>query len=284
MPQSTPSRSYPKKPYRAVSLQALLILFGAASCFSVFGQERANAVALGSKTAKEGFKNEDEIRDKFNNWKLDGDATAWLSSMGYKPSEIESVNAAKPHGEKADVEVRVKTKAGERKEGISIKLVSSPTGFNQIDKRWLATYAKMWKMPPNVVAALKLFLGETPPTKPGRDVKRMFLTELDAEAQKAVVDFFTNNKTTIASDIFEGDGVHAAGWVMVAFKATAKTRWTLRKSVDVIRFFSDGPVVITKQGNLKIGRITMQRKGGDGGRETAKMLQFKINPVMLLDH
>ena len=40
-----------------------------------------------------------------------------------------------------------------------------------------------------------------------------------------------------------------------------------------------GPVEITRQGNLKIGRITMQRKGGDGGRETAKMLQFKINPL-----
>ncbi|MFC1932067.1 hypothetical protein ACFLXU_00335 [Chloroflexota bacterium] len=25
----------------------------------------------------------------------------------------------------------------------------------------------------------------------------------------------------------------------------------------------------------------MQRKGGDGGRETSKMLQFKINPVEL---
>ena len=29
--------------------------------------------------------------------------------------------------------------------------------------------------------------------------------------------------------------------------------------------------------------ITMQRKGGDNGRETAKMLQFKINPVQLFD-
>jgi hypothetical protein len=27
----------------------------------------------------------------------------------------------------------------------------------------------------------------------------------------------------------------------------------------------------------------MQRKGGDGGRETAKMLQFKINPAELFD-
>jgi len=28
----------------------------------------------------------------------------------------------------------------------------------------------------------------------------------------------------------------------------------------------------------------MQRKGGDSGRETAKMLQFKINPAELFDH
>ena len=38
-----------------------------------------------------------------------------------------------------------------------------------------------------------------------------------------------------------------------------------------------------RDGNLRIGRITMQRKGGDAGRATAKMLQFKINPVLLFD-
>ncbi|MCR2123219.1 type II restriction endonuclease, partial [Campylobacter upsaliensis] len=36
------------------------------------------------------------------------------------------------------------------------------------------------------------------------------------------------------------------------------------------------------QGSLKIGKVTMQRKGGDGGRESAKMLQFKIDPCKLL--
>ncbi len=121
-------------------------------------------VALGSLTAKNGFKNEDEIRDKFNNWRLDGDARVWLVAMNYKVAEIESVVAAKPHGEKADVEVRIKTKSGETVEGISIKLVSSPNGFNQIDKRWLATYAKMWKMPIEVSTALRYFVGEVPPT------------------------------------------------------------------------------------------------------------------------
>jgi len=227
------------------------------------------------------FKNETEIAAKFNNWKADTDARDWLAAMGYKFAEIEVVLASKPHGEKADVEVKVKTKAGEATEGISIKLVSSPNGFNQIDKRWLSHYAKMWKMPATVTAALKLFLGETPPSRSGRNPDRMFLNELDPDAQKAVVDFFTANKAEIASDLFSGDGIHAAGWVMVALKATDKTRWAMRNAADTIKFFSDGPVTITRAGNLKIGRITMQRKGGDAGRETAKMLQFKINPALL---
>jgi len=245
--------------------------------------QQAAKVELGSQTAKNGFKNEDEIRDKFNNWRTDSDARAWLSAMNYKISEIENVVAAKPHGEKADVEVRVTTQAGEKKEGISIKLVSSPTGFNQIDKRWLATYARMWKMPPEVGDALKLFVGELPPTKPGREAKRMYLSEFDAATQKTVVDFFAANKDEIVSDLFAGDGVHAAGWVMVALKATEKPRWVIRSSADTVKFFAEGKVEITRTGNLKIGRVTMQRKGGDGGRETAKQLQFKINPVQLFD-
>ncbi len=258
----------------------LSLLIGGSS----YAQSTKSAKAeLGSETAKNGFKNEDEIRDKFNNWKTDPDAREWLAAMNYKLAEIESVTATKPHGEKADVEVRVKSKNGEKVDGISIKLVSSPNGFNQIDKRWLSHYVKMWKIPADVEASLKLFLGETPPTKPGRTPDRMYLNELEPAEQKAVVDFFTSHKDDIVSDLFQGDGAHAAGWVMVALKATDKPRWVIRTSTDTIRFFGEGKVELTRNGNLKIGRITMQRKGGDGGRETAKMLQFKINPALLFD-
>jgi hypothetical protein len=249
-----------------------------------FGQKTAAAKAeLGSQTAKAGFKNEDEIRDKFNNWKTDADARVWLAAMNYNFGEIESVLAGKPYGEKADVEVRIRTKRGETKEGISIKLVSSETGFNQIDKRWLTTYAKKWRMPADVVTALKLFVGETLPYKPGRADNRMYLDELEPAAQKAVVDFFETNKDEIVSDLFQGDGVHSALWVMVALKSAEKPRWAIRSSADTIRFFAEGKVEITRRGSFRIGRITMQRKGGDGGRETARMLQFKINPALLFD-
>ena len=269
-----------KSKFNGAALAILLLAF----CGLTVAQKPAQAkVELGSETAKNGFKNEDEIRDKFNNWKLDDDAKVWLSAMNFKLAEIVSVTATKPHGEKADVEIVVKTKTGERKEGISIKLVSSDNGFNQIDKRWLSHYVKMWKIPADVETALKLFVGETPPNKPSRDTNRMYLDELDAADQKAVIDFFTANRTKIVHDLFSGDGPHAAGWVMVALKSSDKPRWILKTDADTIKFFGDGKIALTSRGNLKIGRITVQRKGGDGGRETAKMLQFKINPVLLFE-
>ena len=266
---------------RSLSFLAVLLSFLTST---LLGQATQSAkVELGSQTAKHGFQNETEIQNKFNDWKADPDARAWLSVMGYKVADIESVKATKPHGEKADVEITVKTIGGSRTDGISIKLVSSPNGFNQIDKRWLSHYASMWKMPSAVYLGLKLFVGETPPVRPGRTAGRMYLNELEPEARAAIISFFELHKDAIVSDLFQGDGPHAAGWVMVAFKATDKTRWTLWRVADVIRFYSQGPVAITSGGNLKIGRITMQRKGGDAGRDTAKMLQFKINPALLFD-
>ena len=243
----------------------------------------AQTAAKGSQIAKAGFANEAAIAAKFNNWQADNDARLWLAAMGFLPSRIESVSAARPHGAKSDVEVTVKSDGKTAVHGISIKLVSNTTGFNQIDKRWVSTYAKAWKMPADVIEALKLFVGELKPTKPVRTAGRTYLNELSKEQQKAVVDFFTATKEMIASDLFEGDGGHAAGWFLVAYRASEIPLWTFRPARDAAKFFSEGPVEITRAGNLKIGRITMQRKGGDGGRETAKMLQFKINPLHLID-
>ena len=265
----------------AVVLVWLLVGGGVVSAQE--GKADQSKVELGSKTAKAGFQNEDEIRDKFNNWKSDADARAWLEAMNHAVADVTGVSATKPHGEKADVEVTVKSKSGERVERISIKLVSSPNGFNQIDKRWVATYAKLWKMPLDVVEALKLFVGETPPRESSRDKRRMYLDELDQKAQQAVVNFFAANKAEIVSDLLAGDGEHAANWMMVTYKASDKPKWVIRSSAEAIKFYSEGPVELTRSGNLKIGRITMQRKGGDNGRYTAKMLQFKINPVQLFD-
>ncbi|MEQ1762790.1 MAG: type II restriction endonuclease [Pyrinomonadaceae bacterium] len=204
----------------------IFVLLVASAWLNAPGQATAVQKAeRGSQIAKAGFKNEIEIAAKFNNWQSDNDARLWLAAMGYLPSKIESVSAGRPHGEKSDVEVTVKSGGMTAVKGISIKLVSNTTGFNQIDKRWVATYAKAWKMPPDVVEALRYFVGELKPNKLTRTAGRMYLNELLKEQQKAVVDFFSANKETIASDIFEGDGGHAAQWFLVAYRGSDKPVW-----------------------------------------------------------
>jgi hypothetical protein len=261
---------------------AVLLLFTAAGFLPAQAPERAASAEKGSQTAKGGFRNEDEIRDKFNAWLTDDDAKAWLRMLGHDPGAVRSVSAYKPHGDKADVVVTVRSIDGPAfRHGISIKLVSSPNGFNQIDKRRLRQYAKMWNMPAEVATALRLFVGEDPPNAKSRRPERMFLTELEKEARDSVVSFFTANKQRIIADLIRGEGTNKADFFMVAWKPGTEKSYTIIRSDEAIRFFSEGTVEVTRSGNLKIGRVTMQRKGGDGGRETAKMLQFKLNPALL---
>jgi R.HinP1I restriction endonuclease len=261
---------------------------------------REQEIKRGSQTAKAGFQNEDAIRLKFDNWRNDAEAQQWLVAMNYSLQDVLEVNASKPHGEKADVEVLVTTKNGQRTEGISIKLVSNPDGYNQIDKRWLKTYARMWNMPEDVHQALRLFVGEEKPTAIGRDSRRMFLNELDTQSQKIVLDFFIQHREEIVADLFAGSGKHAAGWMLVTIKESGiqpanesdraaddvisgKPRSILVSTSQAAKFFGSGEIQITNSGSLKLGRITIQRKGGDNGRESAQMLQFKINPIELLE-
>ena len=255
-----------------------ILLYCFTSCTIGFCDDKSD---LGSATAKGGFRNEDEIRDKFNNWKVDKDAAAWLKIMGHDLEEIKSVSAAKPHGYKADVEVVVETKNQKVTERLSIKLVSTQNGFNQIDKRWLKNYAAMWKMPPTVIKGMKLYLGESPPNGTSRRPDRMYLNELPDTQRDAIIKFFQTHKSEIISDLIKGDGLHSANWFMVTQKATKRPRWVIQPTKKVVQFFAEGLVQMTKAGNLKIGRISMQRKGGDNGRDTAKMLQFKMNPALL---
>lgn len=266
---------FPKLQFLGILLALLLV------CPALLSAQ-STAAERGSQTAKGGFRNENDISDKFINWPTDDDARAWLRLLGHDVSRIGSVTATKPSREKADIVVAVSVIDGStHRHGISIKLVSSQNGFNQIDKRWLRQYAAKWEMPQDVLAAMRLYLGEDPPNSKSRRPERMFLNELPEIARNSVIDFFSKNKDRIVSDLIRGEGNGRADWFMVAWKSGGTDRWKLISTADAISFFAEGPVEMTRAGNLKLGRISVQRKGGDGGRETAKMLQFKLNPAQI---
>jgi len=241
---------------------------------------------LGSDTAKIGFKNEDEIVEKFNNWGKDQDAQAWLTIMKYKLPEIEFVEAVKISGFKTDVQVQVtiKLKKAIDVENLQVKLVSNPKGFNQIDKRWVDKYTEMWDIPKNIISILKRYTGEENPTVINpKDKRRMFANEFTEAEQISILEWIKKNQSLIVSDILKGRGKFAAEWMLVAQKEIKNARWILKPMNFCMNYFGNGEIEITTRGNFKIGRITMQRKGGDGGRDTSKMLQFKINPAELFD-
>lgn len=206
--------------------------------------------------------------------------------MQYNLTEIEYVKAIVLHGYKADIQVQITIKLKEviDAQNIQIKLVSNLKGFNQIDKRWIDKYVEMWEIPNTVADLLKQYTGELlPKIKKPKDSRRTFANEFSKVDQKTLLDWLNANKSLIVSDILKGRGKFSAEWMLVAQKVENSSRWILKPMNYCLNFFGNGEIVITARGNFKIGRITMQRKGGDGGRKTAQMLQFKLNPAELFE-
>ena len=219
------------------------------------------------------------------------DAQKWLKIMNYDIPKIKKVSGIVIHGEKADIQIQIviKTKNTTSKENISLK--KSAADFNQIDKRWIKNYIDLWNIPSNVVNLLKTFTGELSPkdlitvkkiTKEKyeslRDKRRIFLDEMNKDDRDTILNFFKKNKDLIISDLIKGRGEYSADWVLVTQYDENKILWILRSIEDVIKILSEEDVRVSPQGSLYIGKITMQRKGGDGGRPTANMLQFKMRP------
>jgi len=181
--------------------------------------------------------------------------------------------------------ILIKLKSQEDLQNLQVKLVSSlKGGFNQIDKRWVDSYADLWNIPNDIIKILKLFTGEIKSTITGlRKPKRMFLDEMSLDDQDKLINFIQKNKILIISDILKGRGEFSADWTLVVCKSGKESKWVLKSINHVMNVFGAGDVCLSPRKSLNIGKILMQRKGGDNGRPTANMLQFKINPVELFE-
>lgn len=250
---------------------------------------KEDKILLGSKTAKGWFQNEEDVIVLFNDWKNSPLSQMWLIKMWYLLEEIEYVNAVKVKWHfKADIQVQIqitiKLKEQIDCQNLSIKLVSNPQWFNQIDKRWVDTYAELWNMNDDIKSLLKYFSGELSPNIHNpRDSRRMFVDEFTEIEQRKLLWFFEDNKLLVITDILKWRWKFSAEWMLVILKdwISSDLRWALEPMNYVMNLF-DGEVAISPQGSIKIWRITIQRKGWDGWRKTANMLQFKINPAILL--
>ncbi|MBU2447345.1 MAG: hypothetical protein KJ666_17470 [Bacteroidetes bacterium] len=135
---------------------------------------------------------------------------------------------------------------------------------------------------------LKLFTGEIPPNKKrdliGRvklkDKRKVYINEMPIKIQQKIISFFDENRIIVSSDILKGRGGLSADWILVTRynEKTKRTDWILKDINTAMNFYGKGPVVISRKGNLYIGKFALQKKGGTS--DPAKM-QFKFRPCDL---
>lgn len=240
-----------------------------------------------SEIALSGFRNEDWIVSEFNNWTSSTWALNWLSAMGYdKPKKVCAQTTRKMgFFYKADV----LTLIDDNVEWVSVKKFTA--SFNQIDKNWVKKFADLWNMPNEITETLRMYCGEaghrpidsTEPITTTTYPHRFLLNELPSDRQAALISFFNKNKRRIVRDVVAGRGKTAARWMLVVEELCGIPKRSALLPVDTVVQHCTGPASITKLGNLKLGRITIQRKGGDSGKSTAQMLQFKFSPKELFE-
>lgn len=239
-----------------------------------------------SEIAKSGFIAEDQVANLLNNWNNSKMATQWLKVIGYSNVKTVTAKTTRSMGINSKADIVVKVNKG-KSIGISIKKFTA--SFNQIDKRRVDNYQKMWNIPKDVCIILKKYCGEEGfrpmdknITSQVKDQRRYFLTELTQDEQKKIIKFFDKNKSVIIHDILKGNKEPVADYMLVVKKDGSKIIETGITSIKNVISHYDGLTEITKRGNLKLGKITVQRKGGNGGGVTAQMLQFKFSPKEIL--
>lgn len=277
---------------------------------------------FGSFTAKGGFASEDKVVEKFNNWKNDKEAQLWLRILGYKLEDIKELKAigippqisrdfARSFGlendedlqfKKADLQVQITVVLNNgviKRENISVKKANKNANYNQVDKRKVDTYKKIWGFNEEIATILKLFTGEIEPVKNSEllnkycgmkpeqleDCRRIYLNYLKPQYLEKVIGFFSRKKMKILLDIIKGRGALAAEWLMVVRYDPEKneTKWILTNINTALDCFSIGDVKLTKKtkASLQLSNgIVMQRKGGTPDPTS---LQFKIKPLLIFD-
>jgi len=278
---------------------------------------------FGSSTAKGGFASEDKVVEKFNNWKNDKEAQTWLKILGYKLEDIKELKAigippqiskdfAKSLGlekdedlqfKKADLQVQITVVLNNgviKRENISVKKANKNANYNQVDKRKVDTYQKIWKFDDEIATILKLFTGEIEPVRNPdllnkycgispeqlEDYRRIYLDYLKPQYLEKIIRFFSEKKLKILLDIIKGRGALAAEWLMVVRYDPGKdeTKWVLTNINTALDCFSIGNVKLTKKtkASLQLSNgIVMQRKGGTPDPTS---LQFKIKPLLIFDY
>ena len=233
---------------------------------------------IGSKTATTGYEIERKVSDMFNSSKIDDSIQYAMNIDSEKKVSSRLVGGRN----KSDVVISYTDKNGKNIEtGISIKFVKNAnrSGFNQIYRNPLSKFNNAFdnSIPDDTLSIFKKFLVKD------SSGKRMKMTDFEEKDQKKVLDWLNKNKKQILGFVFAGDVNYetekekkpSCDYILTVYGTEGKYK-KIESISDKIKKYEDIEWTISPRGSLSLGDITLQRKGGDGGRPSANDIQFKI--------
>jgi hypothetical protein len=246
----------------------------------------------GSHIARQGFQNEKDMIEIFNQWRTDPDGQRLLEIMGYDVPTLVAVKAGKfPRSRsKPDIQVEVEGPTGTDFHRVSCKRVEKTANYNHLGRKSISKYQDQWGFSDSVKSSLQVFTGEYTPTPEWvevgteqRDLRRLYLTEMKAGVREGIVDFFNLNASSVVKDIFLGtDTNEMPDWMLFTYIDDAAVSYHLHPIEEVVEFYTgEGSAHITSRGNLVVGRLRLQRKGGKGNPFD---MQFKFRPRQFLEN
>lgn len=242
-------------------------------------------ISAQSAAAHRGLKAETELINSINN---QSDECAWIVEECCETSGYGNFGARKPSNkEKPDVVLFDKKNEELSTKGISIKTYKPKVSFGQANRGTVETYVKDLGIPKNVAETLLAFTHKT------QTGDRVMLNQNSKSSQTELLEFFTQFQKQIISHILRGKDLSAlkADWLLFheatdeSWKMNVgdKRFWKLYPMEEIIECSLRKKPTINENGNLILGiGLTMQRKGGDGGKNSANDLQFKIDPVEII--
>lgn len=247
----------------------------------------------GSETAKSGFHYETLLAEAISNTETDLSRSVLLK-LGLVLSDIKNVKVEVPRSRyKTDLVIAI-TLQDDSIVTKKLSIKKSQANFNQLDRRSSEKMKKEFSLTEDEFRLLKFFCGDSKPPEYSesktKSHKRMFITEFTEIDQKVLLEMFEKIKIAYITSAFKGNRPEHEPDYMVTI-STKKGDNTL--SLDMIHiskmedaintYLGDASVSISKKGSIKIGELTVQRKGGDGGKESANDIQVKVRPSLILE-
>lgn len=152
-------------------------------------------------------------------------------------------------------------------------------GFNQIKRTSLKKFGEEFEAPEKIQGILRRYsFGKKKLTLTGRNYTQGELDELRL--------FLNSHRKSLLLSAFTGQAKKSkANWLLLhqwtppnwESNVAKKERSELISMLEVMQIFNGLPVGYTRLGTITFGAgITLQRKGGDKGKDTANDLQFKM--------